>query len=108
MKLVQVVHVQGPEALDEACEVAADVDAVLLDSGNLALSVKELGGTGRTHDWDISARIREALPVPMFLAGGLRPDALALVFGLSPNLFFDFFDLASGISEMILASYFLQ
>ncbi len=77
VKLVQVVHVQGPEALDEACEVAADVDAVLLDSGNLALPVKELGGTGRTHDWDISARIREALPVPMFLAGGLRPDNVA-------------------------------
>ena len=78
VKLVQVVHVQGPEALEEACEVAADdVDAVLLDSGNLTLPVKELGGTGRTHDWDISARIREAVPVPVFLAGGLRPDNVA-------------------------------
>src|SRR5882762_9415841 len=48
------------------------VDAILLDSGNQSLAVKELGGTGRTHDWTISARIREAIKVPLFLAGGLN------------------------------------
>jgi phosphoribosylanthranilate isomerase len=72
--LVQVVHVGGEEALDEALAVASQVDAVLLDSGNQSLPVKELGGTGRAHDWDISARIREALSVPLFLAGGLRAE----------------------------------
>ena len=75
--LVQVVHVTGPESVDEACEVAEHVDALLLDSGNQALAVKELGGTGRRHDWGLSRRIREAVPVPIFLAGGLRADNAA-------------------------------
>jgi phosphoribosylanthranilate isomerase len=72
--IVQVVHVTGPQSVDEALAVAANVDALLLDSGNLGLAVKELGGTGRRHDWSISRQIREAAPVPVFLAGGLRPE----------------------------------
>jgi phosphoribosylanthranilate isomerase len=74
VKLVQVIHVTGPESLDDAVAVASDVDAVLLDSGNPALEVKELGGTGRRHDWAISRQIREAVDVPVWLAGGLNPD----------------------------------
>ena len=75
--LVQVVHVTGPESLEEAVAVAPSVDALLLDSGNQSLAVKELGGTGRRHDWRISRQIREAVPVPVFLAGGLRPENVA-------------------------------
>lgn len=71
ISLVQVVHVEGEESVGEALEVAAEVDALLLDSGNPSLAVKELGGTGRVHDWTLSARIVEASPVPVFLAGGL-------------------------------------
>jgi len=71
--LVQVVHVRGAESIEEAYAVAPFVSALLLDSGNLSLAVKELGGTGRKHDWTISRRIREAVPVPVFLAGGLTP-----------------------------------
>jgi phosphoribosylanthranilate isomerase len=48
------------------------VDALLFDSGNPSLAVKELGGTGRVHDWSISRRIREQVNVPVFLAGGLN------------------------------------
>lgn len=77
VSLVQVVHVTGPEALEQACAVAGEVDALLLDSGDPNRSVKELGGTGRTHDWAISRRIREAVPVPVLLAGGLDPDNVA-------------------------------
>lgn len=72
--LVQVVHVTGPESVEEAVAVADEVDAILLDSGNQSLPVKELGGTGRRHDWGLSRRIRESVPVPIFLAGGLRPE----------------------------------
>jgi phosphoribosylanthranilate isomerase len=72
ISLVQVVHVAGEESLREALEVAAHVDALLLDSGNQSLTVKELGGTGRTHDWEISARIVQRVAVPVFLAGGLN------------------------------------
>ena len=72
--VVQVIHVTGPESLDEAVAVAPDVDALLLDSGNQKLDVKELGGTGRTHDWRISRAIVESVKVPVYLAGGLNPE----------------------------------
>ena len=74
VSLVQVIHVTGEESVAEAAESAGQVDALLLDSGNQSLAVKELGGTGRTHDWSLSERIVRAVPVPVFLAGGLRPD----------------------------------
>lgn len=77
ISLVQVIHVGGPESVDEAIAVAPFVDAILLDSGNQSLAVKELGGTGRTHDWGLSRRIREAIDVPLFLAGGLKGDNVA-------------------------------
>jgi len=75
--LVQVIHVTGPESVTEAIAVAPFVDAILLDSGNQALPVKELGGTGRTHDWNLSLQIREAIDVPLFLAGGLKAENVA-------------------------------
>jgi len=74
ISIVQVVHVTGPESVEEAAQVAPHVDAILLDSGNQKLAVKELGGTGRTHDWTLSRAIRERIGVPMFLAGGLTPE----------------------------------
>lgn len=75
--IVQVIHVTGPEAVDEAIAVAPHVDGILLDSGNQTLAVKELGGTGRTHDWTLSRRIRESVEVPIFLAGGLKASNIA-------------------------------
>jgi phosphoribosylanthranilate isomerase len=77
ISVVQVVHVTGPESVEEARAVAQQVDAILLDSGNQKLAVKELGGTGKTHDWTLSRRIRESIHVPMFLAGGLTPENAA-------------------------------
>jgi len=77
IKLVQVIHVTGPESVDEAVSVAPHVDAILLDSGNQSLAIKELGGTGRTHDWTLSRKIREGIGVPLFLAGGLNPANVA-------------------------------
>ena len=74
IRLIQVIHVGGEESFEEAVAIAPQVDALLLDSGNQALPVKELGGTGRVHDWQISRAIREAVEVPIFLAGGLNPD----------------------------------
>jgi phosphoribosylanthranilate isomerase len=77
VQLVQVVHVTGPESLEEAVDVSRHADILLLDSGRPDLTVKELGGTGRVHDWEVSREIRNAVEVPIFLAGGLGPDNVA-------------------------------
>jgi phosphoribosylanthranilate isomerase len=95
-KLVQVIHVQGTVSIEEAVAAAPWVDALLLDSGNPTLPVKQLGGTGRVHDWQLSARITASVPKPVFLAGGLTAEnvrtALSSVrpFGL---------DICSGVRE---------
>lgn len=77
IRLVQVIHVTGPDSVDSALAMAPEVDALLLDSGRPDAPVKELGGTGRRHDWSLSRRIREASPKPVFLAGGLTPENAA-------------------------------
>ena len=74
VKLVQVIHVVGEESVDEAAELAVFVDAILLDSGNPNLAIKELGGTGRRHDWWLSRKIVETCGKPVFLAGGLNAE----------------------------------
>jgi phosphoribosylanthranilate isomerase len=74
VKLVQVVHVVNEKSVDEAIELSESVDAILLDSGNPSLEIKELGGTGRRHDWRLSRKIVESLEKPVFLAGGLNPE----------------------------------
>jgi phosphoribosylanthranilate isomerase len=73
IRIVQVVHVRDESALAEARQLSPLVDAILLDSGNPSLSIKELGGTGRAHDWAVSRKIRDAVQVPVYLAGGLNP-----------------------------------
>jgi phosphoribosylanthranilate isomerase len=94
VKLVQVIHVADEDSVEEALLAAPHVDALLLDSGNPNLPVKELGGTGRTHNWQLSRAIRDRSGLPIFLAGGLKAgnvaEAIAAVqpFGL---------DLCSGV-----------
>ena len=109
VKLVQVIHVTGPQSIEEALEMAAVADALLLDSGNPNLPVKELGGTGRTHNWAFSRAIVDQSPVPVYLAGGLHAGNVAAAldavnpFGL---------DLCSGVrtagqlDEAKLAAFF--
>lgn len=77
VRILQVVHVEGPASLDEAMEATEGADYLLLDSGRPGAAVAELGGTGRVHDWSVSARIVERSTVPVLLAGGLRPDNVA-------------------------------
>lgn len=96
VRIVQVIHVRGEESVDEALEAAPRVDELLLDSGDPTAAVKQLGGTGRTHDWELSRRIVTDSGVPVWLAGGLRAenvrDAITAVapYGL---------DLCSGVRE---------
>jgi phosphoribosylanthranilate isomerase len=74
IKLVQVIHVIDETSLEEALSYSNDADALLLDSGNPNLSIKELGGTGRIHNWEISREICSKSTIPVFLAGGLNPQ----------------------------------
>lgn len=74
VKLVQVIHVIDQSSVEEAIETAQHVDALLLDSGNPTLQVKELGGTGRVHNWALSRQIRDSVSIPLFLAGGIRAE----------------------------------
>lgn len=74
VKIVQVLHVLNEKSIDEAIEISNFVDTILLDSGNPNLATKELGGTGRVHNWEISKQIVEKVNVPVFLAGGLNPS----------------------------------
>lgn len=77
VRILQVVHVEGEASVEEARTAAEGADHLLLDSGRPSAPVPELGGTGRVHDWALSARIVAASPVPVFLAGGLRPGNVA-------------------------------
>src|SRR5687768_14685725 len=83
VSIVQVIHVNDAGAIDEATRAAPHVDALLLDSGRPALAVKQLGGTGRVHDWAVSAQLCRAVDRPVFLAGGLNAanvaDAIRMV-----------------------------
>ncbi len=74
VKIVQVIHVMDASSVELAVRISESVDALLLDSGNPNLRVKELGGTGRVHDWKLSRQIRDFAKCPVFLAGGLNSD----------------------------------
>lgn len=74
VKIVQVLHVINKNSIAEALEISNFVDSILLDSGNPNLATKELGGTGRVHNWEISKKIVEKVKIPVFLAGGLNPS----------------------------------
>jgi len=59
-------------AISRINEVEDFVDAILLDTvGNRP------GGTGTTHDWKTSAKIVRECPIPVILAGGLRPENIS-------------------------------
>ena len=74
LKIVQVIHVTGVESIEQALQVQEYVDYILLDSGNPKAAIKTLGGTGNTHNWNISRELVTAVSVPVFLAGGLNAD----------------------------------
>jgi phosphoribosylanthranilate isomerase len=82
VSIVQVIHVSDRESVEEAVRASTAVDALLLDSGNPRLAVKELGGTGRVHDWMLSREICSRVEVPVYLAGGLNTSNVAEAIGI--------------------------
>lgn len=77
VKIVQVIHVRDGQSIEKAVRVSDSVDAILLDSGNPRAAIRELGGTGRIHDWNLSRQIVEQSRKPVFLAGGLNVENIA-------------------------------
>jgi phosphoribosylanthranilate isomerase len=72
VNIVQVIHVTGEESIGQAKLVQDHVDFILLDSGNPKAAIKTLGGTGNTHNWEISRKLVSEVSKPVFLAGGLN------------------------------------
>ncbi|NNE27654.1 MAG: phosphoribosylanthranilate isomerase [Saprospiraceae bacterium] len=77
LEVVQVIHVVDDTSIAEAREAAKTSDALLLDSGAPDKLIKELGGTGRTHNWEISQQIVNTVKLPVYLAGGLKNTNVA-------------------------------
>jgi phosphoribosylanthranilate isomerase len=75
LKLYKAVHIIDKSSVEEAKGWEGFVDAILLDTANVAID--QVGGTGRTHDWSISARIVQETKLPVILAGGLTPENVA-------------------------------
>ena len=94
INLIQVIHVLDQNSVKEAIALATLVDALLLDSGNPNLDIKELGGTGRTHNWALSKEIVDSVDTPVFLAGGLSPQNIVKAYE-QVNPFG--FDICSGV-----------
>ena len=76
-RLLQVLHVSDATVVPVARDLAPLVDGFLLDSGRPDAAIKELGGTGRIHNWSLSRAVIEAVDRPVFLAGGLGPANIA-------------------------------
>lgn len=77
LRIFQVVHMQSAADIETALATAPLVDDLLLDSGQPDAARRELGGTGRVHDWTLSREVAARAPCPVWLAGGLGPDNVA-------------------------------
>ncbi|MBI5253119.1 MAG: phosphoribosylanthranilate isomerase [Euryarchaeota archaeon] len=71
-KIIKTIHVKDKASIQEAKKFARYSDALLLDTPS-----KQLGGSGKTHDRQLSRKIVEAVSIPVILAGGLTPENVA-------------------------------
>jgi len=92
-RLIGAVHVESDLAIDTALQTADIFDAILLDSYVLG----KYGGTGKTHNWELSKHVRDAIyPKPLILAGGLKPkNVKEAIFMVKPYAV----DVSSGVES---------
>lgn len=112
-RIVTVIHVQDRTALNRALRVSSVSHAILLDTGDLESPIQKLGGTGRTHDWNISRLIKQRTPTTAWLAGGLNlhnikhalkavyPDGIDVCSGVRTNGKLDQKKLSGFIEEVV-------
>lgn len=90
VKIVKAFRIRASEDLKSVANYEPHVDALLLD----AYHPKQLGGTGKTLDWEALQTFSPGRP--WFLAGGLTPENVgAAIAKLSPNGI----DLSSGVER---------
>lgn len=75
INIVKTIHVTSQDIIEDCKKYFDTVNEILLDSSNPETGA--LGGTGMTHDWNISRDIVEKSLVPVILAGGLNPENVA-------------------------------
>jgi phosphoribosylanthranilate isomerase len=75
LKISKALHANAEGVEDEAETWVKYVDAILLDTSSP--ETDQVGGTGRTHDWAVSAHMVGTLRKPVILAGGLTPGNVA-------------------------------
>ena len=71
----KVLNVSDDSSIAKAKEYEGAADAIALDTLNKETGAR--GGSGKTHDWNISKRVVESVSVPVVLAGGLTPENVA-------------------------------
>lgn len=70
-RVIGAVNACAEDALERAVEYSGIFGSILVDTAGDG----GLGGTGVTHNWNLSRRIRDRIhPTPLILAGGLTPE----------------------------------
>ncbi|EFA71977.1 N-(5'phosphoribosyl)anthranilate isomerase [Raphidiopsis brookii D9] len=90
IELIKAFRVRSWEQLETTPNYSSCVDTFLLD----AYHPQQLGGTGKTLDWQVLQSFRPNLP--WFLAGGLTPDNVTTAL---TQIHPDGIDLSSGVER---------
>ncbi|MHA1983373.1 MAG: phosphoribosylanthranilate isomerase [Candidatus Hodarchaeales archaeon] len=72
LKLLQAIPMNSVNPIDSALKFQHLVDFFILDTNDP--NRIDLGATGLTHDWNVSAELTERVKIPVILAGGLSPE----------------------------------
>lgn len=89
IKIIKLVHVVDEQSIEQVKIFSEISDAILLDTVNF--STNQVGGTGKTHNWDIDERIVRETDANIIVAGGLNvenvSDAITKInpFGVDVN-----------------------
>lgn len=69
IRIIKTIHVGSGNEIQTALSYEGAADGLLLDTSSPAK-----GGSGVTHDWEISRGIVSSVKMPVILAGGLSPS----------------------------------
>jgi len=73
--LMLAIPMNGPDPIGLAKAYERCVDFFILDTSDPERT--DVGATGQTHDWSLSAKLVKEISKPIVLAGGLSPENVA-------------------------------